>query len=54
MFEFLGNLFQQLIEIAQLVINYITQGLPGGTPECPEMPEGAFAGDDATCGTEEW
>ncbi|MDN5825391.1 MAG: hypothetical protein L0J86_05625 [Corynebacterium sp.] len=26
MFEFLGNLFNQLIEIAQLVISYITQG----------------------------
>lgn len=54
MFEFLGNLLQQLIEIAQLVIGYISQGLPGGTPECPEMPEGTFAGGDTACGTEDW
>ncbi|WP_255372559.1 hypothetical protein [Corynebacterium sp. CNJ-954] len=38
MFEFLGNLLQQLIEIAQLVIGYITQGIPGGGGGTEEWP----------------
>ncbi|MGJ0182038.1 hypothetical protein [Corynebacterium glyciniphilum] len=54
MVEFLGNLLQQLIEIAQLIIGYVTQGLPGGAPECPEMPEGTFAAGNASCGAEDW
>lgn len=54
MFEFLGNLFNQLIEIAQLVISYITQGLPGAPPTCPEMPSEAIADTGVTCGEETW
>ncbi|WP_420098326.1 hypothetical protein [Corynebacterium sp.] len=39
MFEFLGNLFQQVIEIIQLVIGYITDEIPsGGGGETEEWP----------------
>lgn len=47
MFDFLTGLISQLIELVRLIISFITDGLPGGTPDCSEVP-------DVTCGTEEW
>lgn len=62
MIEFITNLMGQLIDIAQLIIGYITQQLPGGAPDCSDWvnpddwypggtwPDGTPIPEDIICG----
>lgn len=62
MFDFLGNLLQQLIDIMQQIIGSATRGNPGNTPDCSDWiapgawhqdgtwPDGSPIPEDIVCG----